>query len=34
MLPTSDQELIRDTARRFAEDRLRPFSAEWDRTAE
>lgn len=32
MLPNSDQELIRDTARRFAEDRLRPFSAEWDRT--
>ncbi len=33
MLLTPDQELIRDTARRFAEARLRPFSAEWDRTS-
>ena len=33
MLLTSDQELIRDAARRFAEARLRPFSAEWDRNA-
>jgi butyryl-CoA dehydrogenase len=33
MLLTPDQDLIRDTARRFAEARLRPFSAEWDRTS-
>lgn len=33
MLLTPDQELIRDLARRFAEARLRPFSAEWDRTS-
>lgn len=29
---TDDQILIRDTARSFAQARLRPFSAEWDRT--
>lgn len=29
---TDDQILIRDTARSFAQARLRPYSAEWDRT--
>ncbi|WP_407518583.1 acyl-CoA dehydrogenase family protein [Methylobacterium oryzisoli] len=29
---TDDQILIRDTARSFAQERLKPFSAEWDRT--
>ena len=27
---TEDQSLIRDAARKFADDRLRPFAAEWD----
>ena len=27
---TEDQSLIQDAARKFAEDRLRPFAAEWD----
>jgi alkylation response protein AidB-like acyl-CoA dehydrogenase len=27
---TEDQALIQDAARRFAEDRLKPFAAEWD----
>lgn len=30
---TDDQILIRDTARSFAQERLKPFSAEWDRQA-
>ncbi|MEO0393253.1 MAG: acyl-CoA dehydrogenase family protein [Pseudomonadota bacterium] len=31
MLLTDDQRLIRDTARQFAQERLAPFAAEWDR---
>jgi butyryl-CoA dehydrogenase len=31
---TDDQTMVRDMARRFAAERLAPFSAEWDRTAE
>lgn len=31
---THEQTMIRDTARRFAAERLAPFSAEWDRTEE
>lgn len=31
MIPTSDQAMIRDTARGFAAERLAPFAAEWDR---
>ncbi|MEM6901896.1 MAG: acyl-CoA dehydrogenase family protein, partial [Pseudomonadota bacterium] len=31
MLLTEDQELIRETARQFAADRLAPFAADWDR---
>jgi len=34
MLLNDDQEMIRQTARRFARERLAPFSAEWDRTHE
>jgi alkylation response protein AidB-like acyl-CoA dehydrogenase len=30
---SDDQILIRDTARSFARERLKPFSAEWDREA-
>ncbi|KMO35479.1 acyl-CoA dehydrogenase [Methylobacterium tarhaniae] len=30
---TDDQILIRDTARSFAQERLKPFSADWDREA-
>lgn len=30
---SDDQILIRDTARSFAQERLKPFSAEWDREA-
>ena len=30
---TSEQESIRDTARAFARERLKPFAAEWDRDA-
>ncbi|GJD51367.1 Acyl-CoA dehydrogenase [Methylobacterium crusticola] len=30
---SDDQVLIRDTARSFAQERLKPFSAEWDREA-
>ena len=33
MIPTQEQELIRDTARQFARERLAPNSAEWDREA-
>ena len=32
MLLTEDQLMVRDMARRFAQERLKPFSAEWDRT--
>jgi len=31
MIPSAEQALIRDTARTFAAERLRPFAAEWDR---
>ena len=34
MIPTPEQDMVRDMARRFAADRLAPFSAEWDRTGE
>jgi len=30
MLLTDEQAMVRDMARRFAEERLKPFSAEWD----
>ncbi len=33
MIPNEEQILIRDTARQFAQERLAPFSAEWDRQA-
>lgn len=33
MLPTEDQAMVRDMARRFAQERLAPKSAEWDETA-
>ncbi|WP_421928532.1 acyl-CoA dehydrogenase family protein [Neoaquamicrobium sediminum] len=32
MLLNEDQTMIRDMARRFAQERLKPFSAEWDRS--
>ncbi len=32
MIPTSEQASIRETARSFAANRLKPFAAEWDRT--
>ncbi len=31
MIPTEEQQLIRDMAREFAKDKLKPHSAEWDR---
>ena len=31
MLPTEEQTQIRDMARQFAQERLKPFAAEWDR---
>ena len=31
MIPNEDQTQIRDMARQFAEERLKPFAAEWDR---
>lgn len=34
MIPTPEQDMVRDMARRFATERLAPFSAEWDRTGE
>ena len=34
MVLTEEQELVRNTAREFAQRCLAPFSAEWDRTAE
>ena len=33
MLLTQEQMMIRDMARNFANERLKPFAAEWDRTA-
>jgi butyryl-CoA dehydrogenase len=33
MTPTQEQAMIRDMARNFADERLKPFAAEWDRTA-
>lgn len=33
MIPTQEQEMIRDMARDFAGRRLAPFSAEWERTS-
>lgn len=33
MLLTEEQTLVRDMARRFAQERLAPFAAEWDRTS-
>ena len=33
MMPTEEQALIRDMARNFAQERLAPFAAEWDRTS-
>ena len=31
MILTDEQELIRDSMRAFAQERLAPFAAEWDR---
>ena len=31
MITNDDQQQIRDMARQFAEERLKPFAAEWDR---
>jgi hypothetical protein len=31
MIPTPEQEMIRDAMRSFAQERLAPFAAEWDR---
>mgnify|MGYP002714943054 CR=1 FL=1 len=31
MLPTEEEILIRDMARQFAQERLKPFAADWDR---
>jgi len=31
MIPNDDQQQIRDMARDFAQERLKPFAAEWDR---
>ena len=31
MIPTPEQEMIRDAMRTFAQERLAPFAAEWDR---
>ena len=31
MIPTPEQEMIRDAMRAFAQERLAPFAAEWDR---
>src|SRR6185312_2898803 len=32
MILTQEQAIIRDMARRFADERLKPFAAEWDRS--
>ena len=34
MILTQEQTIIRETARNFAAERLKPFAAEWDRTGE
>ena len=34
MMLTEDQVMVQDMTRRFATERLAPFSAEWDRTKE
>lgn len=34
MIPTPEQEQVRDLARRFAAEQLAPFSAEWDRSGD
>jgi butyryl-CoA dehydrogenase len=31
MMLTQEQKMVRDMARNFAQDRLKPFAAEWDR---
>ena len=31
MLPTAEQLQIREAARQFAQERLKPFAAEWDK---
>jgi len=31
MLPTSEQLQIREAAQQFAQERLKPFAAEWDK---
>lgn len=31
MLPAEEDLLIRDMARQFAQERLKPFAADWDR---
>ena len=33
MILSQEQTIIRDMARSFAADRLKPFAAEWDRAA-
>src|SRR4051794_18890462 len=33
MIPSAEQLMIRDMARSFAEERLKPFAAAWDREA-
>ena len=33
MLLTHEQEMVRDSVRAFARERLAPFAAEWDRNA-
>ncbi len=32
MILTQEQEMIRDSMRAFAQERLAPFAGEWDRT--
>ena len=32
MILTQEQEMIRDSMRAFAQERLAPFAAEWDKT--
>ena len=31
MILNDEQQMVRDTARAFAQDKLAPFAAEWDR---
>ena len=33
MILTQEQEMIRDSLRAFAQERLAPFAAEWDRNS-